>query len=65
VQQISGGTAAVIGGAIVSESATGALEHFDVVGYLLVGTTLITLFMMYFINQRVQITTIAGSSPAA
>jgi len=65
VQQISGGTAAVIGGTIVSESATGALEHFDIVGYLLVGTTLITLFMMYFINQRVQITTIAGSSPAA
>ena len=54
IQQISGGLAAIVGGLIVSESASGALERFDVVGYVLVGTTLITLVMMYFISQRIE-----------
>lgn len=65
VQQISGGIAAVIGGAIVSVSASGTLEHFDIVGYLLVGTTLVTLVMMYFINQRIQEGASVASSAAA
>jgi predicted MFS family arabinose efflux permease len=54
VQQVSGGLAAILGGLIVSETHTGALEHFDVVGYVLVGTTLVTLVMMYFISRRVE-----------
>jgi predicted MFS family arabinose efflux permease len=54
IQQISGGFAAIVGGLIVSESASGALEHFDILGYVLVGTTLITLVMMYFISRRVE-----------
>ena len=54
VQQVSGGLAAILGGLIVSETRTGALEHFDVVGYVLVGTTLVTLVMMYFISRRVE-----------
>jgi predicted MFS family arabinose efflux permease len=54
VQQVSGGLAAILGGLIVTETGTGALEHFDVVGYVLVGTTLVTLVMMYFISRRVE-----------
>jgi predicted MFS family arabinose efflux permease len=65
VQQISGGIAAVIGGAIVSEGATGALEHFDIVGYLLVGTTLVTLVMMYLINERLKESGKVQASPRA
>jgi predicted MFS family arabinose efflux permease len=53
IQQISGGIAAVLGGLIVTESSSGALQHFDTVGYMLVATTLITLVMMYFISLRV------------
>jgi predicted MFS family arabinose efflux permease len=53
IQQISGGLAAVVGGLIVTETSTGALEHFDVVGYVLVGSTLVTLVMMYFISHRI------------
>lgn len=53
IQQISGGIAAVLGGLIVTETSTGALEHFDTVGYVLVGSTLITLVMMYFISRRI------------
>ena len=53
IQQISGGIAATIGGLIVTQTATGALVDFDIVGYVLVGSTLITLVMMYFINRRI------------
>jgi hypothetical protein len=42
----------------VKETPSGALEHFDIVGYVLVASTLLTLVMMYFINRRVE-------SPAA
>jgi predicted MFS family arabinose efflux permease len=54
IQQVSGGLAAIVGGLIVSQTATGALEHFDVVGYVLVGTTLITLAMMYLISRSIE-----------
>jgi predicted MFS family arabinose efflux permease len=53
LQQVAGGVAAVLSGMIVIEGANGALVHFDRVGYVLVGTTLLTLSMMYFINRRI------------
>ncbi|HEX2790667.1 MAG TPA: MFS transporter [Steroidobacteraceae bacterium] len=53
IQQISGGIAAVVGGLIVTETSSGALLHFDIVGYVLVGSTLATLVMMYFISRRI------------
>jgi predicted MFS family arabinose efflux permease len=54
LQQISGGFAAALAGIIVTETPTGVIEHFDVVGYVLVATTLLTWFMMYFINRRIE-----------
>jgi predicted MFS family arabinose efflux permease len=53
LQQVAGGVAAVLSGMIVIEGADGVLVHFDRVGYVLVGTTLLTLSMMYFINRRI------------
>lgn len=53
LQQISGGVAAVIAGLVVVESADGKLEHFDTLGYILVGTALISLVMMYYIDRMV------------
>jgi predicted MFS family arabinose efflux permease len=53
LQQVAGGIAAVLSGMIVFESADGALLHFDRVGYVLVGTTLLTLSMMYLINRKI------------
>jgi MFS family permease len=54
IQQVSGGVAAMVGGLIVTQTSTGLLLHFDRVGYVLVGTTLITLLMMYFISRMVE-----------
>jgi predicted MFS family arabinose efflux permease len=64
IQQISGGIAAVLGGLIVTETSSGALEHFDTVGYVLVASTLITLVMMYFISRRIGATATLSSAAA-
>ena len=66
IQQISGGFAAVLGGLIVTESSSGALQHFDTVGYMLVATTLITMVMMYFISRRIAAVTLSpvAATPA-
>ncbi len=53
LQQIAGGVASVIAGFIVVQKPDGVLEHFDTVGYVIVGTTLLTMIMMTFINKSV------------
>ena len=53
LQQISGGFAAVIAGYVVTERPGGYLEHFDTLGYILVGTTTFTWIMMYSINKMI------------
>lgn len=53
LQQISGGIAAVIAGYVVTARPGGYLEHFDTLGYILVGTTTFTWIMMYSINKSI------------
>jgi predicted MFS family arabinose efflux permease len=53
VQQFSGGIASVIAGLIVAQGPTGELERFDVLGYIVISTTLVSLVLMYFINKVV------------
>jgi len=54
VQQISGGIASVVAGLIVVQTPSGYLERYDMLGYVVVGAMLITVFMMYFIDQQVK-----------
>jgi predicted MFS family arabinose efflux permease len=54
LQQFAGGSAAAIGGLIVTERSDGSLLHFDVLGYILTATTLISLGMMYLIQRRIE-----------
>lgn len=51
LQQISGGVASIIAGLIVVEQADGTLKHFNTLGYILVGTVLFSVFLVYKINQ--------------
>jgi predicted MFS family arabinose efflux permease len=53
VQQISGGVASVIAGLIVAERADGVLLHFEQLGYVVAGASLVTLFMMNRIRRLV------------
>lgn len=54
LQQVSGGVAAVVAGMIVVQTPAGSLLHFDTLGYVLVGTTLLTLGMMFLIDRRIR-----------
>lgn len=53
LQQVSGGLASVIAGAIVVEGRDGVLEHFDTLGYVICGATVFTLIMMSQIQKLV------------
>lgn len=54
LQQISGGVASLIAGLIVVEQADGKLLHFDILGYLLVVSTLVSVWLIYKINEVVR-----------
>ncbi len=53
LQQVSGGLAAMLGGMVVVQSTGGRLLHFDVLGDILVFTTLASFVLMYFVNRKV------------
>jgi predicted MFS family arabinose efflux permease len=53
IQQISGGIAAYIAGLIVYQSASGTLENYDILGYVVAVTTAITIVLIWFVNQHV------------
>ncbi len=53
LQQISGGVASVIAGLIVVGEPSGKLLHFDTLGFVMMGTSLFSLMMMFFIHRMV------------
>jgi len=53
LQQLSGGLGSVLAAAIIAENADGTLRHFDRLGYIVVGTSLLSLVAMYFIQKSV------------
>lgn len=54
IQQISGGFAAALAGLIVIQKIEGPIERFDILGYVVCLATVITIIMMYFVNQYVE-----------
>lgn len=53
LQQLSGGLGSVLAAAIIAENPDGSLRHFDWLGYIVVGTSLASLIVMYFIQKSV------------
>jgi hypothetical protein len=49
----------------VVEAPGGELVHFDILGYVLVCTTAITLVMMYFIERKMKGDRAQSETPAA
>ena len=47
IQQLAGGLASIIAGHIVSMSPEGRLLHFDTVGYVVAGMSLVAAFMLW------------------
>ncbi len=53
IQQISGGVAAYIAGLIVVQTATGELERYDMLGYVVSASIVITIILIWFLDQYV------------
>lgn len=53
LQQVSGGFAAALGGAIIKQNPSGTLVHFNVAGYLVILATTVTIVLMHLINRRI------------
>lgn len=53
IQQLSGGIASVIAGLIVIITPEGKLMHFDVLGYIVVATSVIALFFVWLLHRAV------------
>ncbi len=53
IQQFSGGIAAALAGVIVVQVPSGRLEHYDLLGYVVVAAMLVTLVMMRSIHALV------------
>lgn len=51
LQQLSGGVASLLAGSIVIQTASGRLEHYPILGNVVVGATIITIMLMYGIHR--------------
>jgi predicted MFS family arabinose efflux permease len=51
VQQLSGGMASVVAGHIVTLGADGKLQHFEVLGYVVTGTSLVALTLLWLLQR--------------
>nr|WP_198980742.1 MFS transporter [Herbaspirillum sp. ASV7] len=54
IQQLSGGVASVIAGHIVTLAPDGRLGNFDIVGFVIVGTTLAASLLVWRLDRDVQ-----------
>jgi predicted MFS family arabinose efflux permease len=54
VQQISGGIASAIAGMIVVQNSSGALVHYNTLGYVVVLSMMVAILLMYFLNKHIQ-----------
>ena len=51
IQQLSGGVASVVAGHIVTQAPDGKLQHFDVIGYVVVATSLLALALVWRLQR--------------
>jgi predicted MFS family arabinose efflux permease len=63
IQQLAGGLASVASGHIVTQAADGHLQHFDTVGYVVVGTSLVASFLVWRLQRN--LTAEAALAPQA
>jgi predicted MFS family arabinose efflux permease len=53
LQQLSGGLGSVLAAAIIAQNADGSLRHFDMLGYIVVATSVLSVIAMYFVQKSV------------
>ncbi len=62
VQQVSGGIAAWVAGLIIYQNADGLLQRYDILGYVVIGSMLVTIGLMYWIDRMVKSKVVAESA---
>ena len=65
VSQLAGGVAASVAGLIVVQAPNGHIEHYDTLGFVVMGAMLATIIMMYPINKAVKAIIAAGAAARA
>jgi predicted MFS family arabinose efflux permease len=63
VQQISGGIASAIAGGIVIQRPDGLLDGYPLLGYVVIGSMIVTIAMMYWIDRHVKMITQRAVKP--
>ena len=53
LQQFSGGVASALAGLVVLRGADGTLQRFDMVGYIVIASSVLALFFMYLVHKKV------------
>jgi len=53
ISQLAGGLASLVAGHIVQVGADGKLHHYDIAGYVVVGTSLLACFLMWRIQRGI------------
>ncbi|HEY0272603.1 MAG TPA: MFS transporter, partial [Chitinophaga sp.] len=64
VQQLGGGIAAAIGGAIVTAGPSGQLHHYDTIGYVTIFAFVLCAGLMYLVNETLRQKQAGSSLPA-
>lgn len=52
-QQISGGIASAVAGLIVVQQSSGRIDHYDILGYVVIAAMIVSVWMMSYINAYV------------
>ncbi len=66
LQQVAGGVAAAFAGwIVVQKSPASPLEHYDTLGYVIVGVSLLTVFLVYRVSRLVKKQDVQRSAPEA
>ncbi|MFL6707355.1 MAG: MFS transporter [Massilia sp.] len=65
IQQLAGGTAAVVAGHLVSTGPDGKLHGFESVGYVVVGTTFLAALLVRQVNREVMARQSGAAGPSA
>ncbi|MEO5684826.1 MAG: MFS transporter [Chitinophagaceae bacterium] len=63
VQQIAGGVAAYIAGLLIVQRKTGPVEHYNRIGFVVTGSMIVAIFLMYMIDRHVKQKTMNAPVP--
>jgi predicted MFS family arabinose efflux permease len=63
IQQVAGGIASVVAGIIVIQQPGGMLERYDILGYVVIGSMLVAIYLMRRLDVEIKKNTAAKPGP--